>query len=86
MSGHPVADALQDSVLDVINDALAAHGGGMVNGFLLVVDYLDGDGDPSFVLTTSPDQRGSLTSGLARLAAVSTDRDLWNALGGDDDD
>jgi hypothetical protein len=85
MSGHPVADGLQGALLDAIQDVLAANGGGMVNGFLMVVDYIDGEGEPSFAITVAPDQRAAQSSGLVRLAAVSTDRDLWNVLGGDDD-
>jgi hypothetical protein len=80
VTAHPVAEALQGRLLDLINDTLAEHGGGIVNGFLLAVDYLDGDGDPSFVISVAPDQRASLSSGLARLLHISTDRDIWNVL------
>ncbi len=66
---HPVAEALSARLLDAINDVLGQHGGGMVNGFIAVVDYLDSDGEPSFALTVAPDQRGSMSSGLARLRA-----------------
>ncbi len=82
---HPVAAALQARVLDLINDTLAPHGGGIVNGFLLAVDYLDGEGEPSFVISVAPDQRASLSSGLARLLHISTDRDIWRVLDGGDE-
>ena len=83
MTEHPIATALQERILNTINDALGEHGGGIVNAFLLAIDYLDHEGEPAFIITCPPDQRGIATAGLATLLKISSDTDLRHALSDD---
>lgn len=83
MSLAPIAEALSERILNLINDVLAENDGGIVGSFLIGVDFLDSDGEPSFVISSAPEQRGSASMGLARLLTLSTDRDLLQVLNDD---
>lgn len=76
----PIASGLQDRILDVIQDELAKNGGGMVNAFLLGVDYLDEKGEPSVIITVMRDQRKMTTAGLARWLMVDADGQIQDTM------
>jgi hypothetical protein len=63
-----------------VQDAMQAHlveneGGGFPTEFLLIANYNDCDGEPSYFLTVADDQRVSTTLGLSQWGALATEAD-----------
>lgn len=56
--------SLQAHVDAALATWLAAHGGGMVSSFHVVVDFVDSDGEQAWGYGTSPDQKLITTMGL----------------------
>lgn len=66
-------DQLADHISTAIHDLLAQHGGGMVTGFALCIDFIDSDGDRSWATAHRDGQTPMQTLGIIefhRLAAV----------------
>ena len=82
----PLADDLSARLLGLLSDFLADNGGGMVEGFALAADFLDGDGEPQSAVVFAPGQRATQSAGLARVLTKSTDEDIASWIGDARDD
>lgn len=82
-------DRFSDRVQNTIQEAISAgelKGGGFVQEFVLVTNYIDQDGDYRIALSTQNEARTSGTLGLLRTAQiVYEDEALEWARGGIDD-
>ena len=59
---------LSDKMVPALEEYIAECGGGMVTGFLCVVDYIDAEGDPSLIVATMDGQRTILSLGMVEYA------------------
>lgn len=55
---------LPEQVRDLITEALAEEGGGMVTGYYLIAGFIDADGDHGWLYATPEDQQMATTMGL----------------------
>jgi hypothetical protein len=59
---------LAEQVRDLITQQLAADGGGMVTGFYLAAEFVDGDGDRGWMYASPEGQGLSQTMGIIEFA------------------
>ena len=74
---------LSDKVNALIAEHLAQEGGGIVLAFHLTAEYIDSEGDESWLYANAPDQRISRTMGLLEWAKGVTLNDQRRYLDGD---
>ena len=79
---------LAQRVQDAIQAHLEAHRGGFPTEFLLIANYIDADGEPSYFLTCPDQQRILTTLGLLRWGTLASEADAAQHFvhGGDTDD
>lgn len=75
---------LQTGVQDLVNDLLAEDGGGMVEGFVTFVTYVDAEGESCFGFCAAPGQRVFLTAGMVDAMQSLTASQMHGALHHDD--
>jgi hypothetical protein len=61
-------DNLAPRIQHELDSYLGENGGGMVTSFYFVAEFIDPDGDQSWVYCTAPDQRMNATFGLLKWA------------------
>lgn len=59
---------LADKISAVLYDHLAGENGGMVTGFHVIAEFIDGDGESRMLYEWAPGQRLTTTMGLLRWA------------------
>lgn len=61
-------ERLGERIHSLLADHLSSEGGGMVTSFHLVAEFIDSDGDESWLFATAPDQTQTRTVGLIEWA------------------
>jgi hypothetical protein len=78
--------SLAERVQSAIQEHLDEQGGGFATEFLLVANYIDAGGEPSYFLTVPDDQRLLTSLGLARWGELSCEADARRHFADSDDD
>lgn len=71
---------LGEQVENLIGAHLAESGGGMATGFHLICEFVDGDGEHSWMYVTAPKQTQSRTLGLIHFARGVAEYELQRYL------
>lgn len=67
---------MTEAVLQAMSDQLAARGGGMVTGFICTAEFLDADGDPSFMILEPVEQMTQRSLGMVEYVRRALLRDV----------
>lgn len=86
LSPTSLADVLSERIGKLIEDTLAEHGGGFVDGWIGWVNYTAPDGKPSFASICPPEQVLSSALGMAHAQVIDIDRMFKRYLDGRDED
>ena len=80
------ADLLADRIRDTVDQWLADNGGGMVSGYVTVINYYDAEGAPCWATAHADRQTPATTLGLLRFHTIAVERQLERYLDDDEDD
>lgn len=73
MTEERPADRLAVAITKAVEEFIAAEGGGMPRGYVLVLDYYDEDGEPAWATAYLGDQPPATSLGLLRWATLATE-------------
>lgn len=77
---------LAERVQDAIQQHLESQGGGFATEFILVANYIDAEGEPSYFLTVPGEQRLVTTLGLAKWGELACEADARHHFADAEDD